>query len=82
MVESISDVETKIKISRKSTTLNISTCFHESVFILGMHEKKFFTVKVVELEEVVQRCCGVFILGDIQNLTGHSPKQSDVDEPA
>lgn len=28
------------------------------------------------LEQIAQRCCGVFILGDIQNLTGHDPGQS------
>lgn len=27
------------------------------------------------LEQIVQRCCGVSILGDIQNLSGHSPEK-------
>lgn len=27
------------------------------------------------LEQIVQRCCGVSILGDTQNLSGHSPEK-------
>lgn len=36
--------------------------------------KNIFTVKVIEqqLQEVIQRSCGVSILTGIQNLTGHS----------
>ena len=33
-------------------------------------KKKLFTVKVVSLEQVAQRGCGISILGDTQNSTG------------
>jgi len=37
--------------------------------------KHLFTVRVVKHWYVVQRVCGVSILGDIQSLTGHCPGQ-------
>lgn len=38
--------------------------------------KNIFTVKVVQqqLEEIVQRSCGVFVHIDTQNSIGHSPE--------
>lgn len=34
------------------------------------------------LEKAAQRGCGVFMLGHIQNPTGHSPEQAAVVDPA
>ena len=33
------------------------------------------------LEQITQRGCGVFILGDIQNPAGHSPEQPALADP-
>lgn len=40
---------------------------------------RFFIVRVMGmLEQVVQKCSGVSILGDNSNPTGHSPEQLTV----
>lgn len=33
----------------------------------------FFTVQVTALEQAVQKGCGVFLTGDIQELSGDNP---------
>lgn len=41
------------------------------------HEKTFFYCEGSQtLQQVAQRACGVSVLGDIENVTGHSPDQT------
>jgi len=41
-----------------------------------------FTVMVVKLQQVAQRCCGVSILEDSKNPTGHGSEQLSLGHPA
>lgn len=44
------------------------------------HEKTLFYYESDwMLEEIVQRCCGISILGDVQKRPCHSTKQTDLD---
>jgi len=40
-----------------------------------------FAFKLIELEQIAQRSCGVSILRNIQNLTGHHLGQSALGDP-
>lgn len=45
------------------------------------HNKQFFSECAQILEQVAQRICGVFILGDTQSPTGDGPGQPAVADP-
>lgn len=47
-----------------------------NLYLTCVAKKNIFTVKAVQqqLEEIVQRSCGVFVLKDIQNSIDHSPE--------
>lgn len=42
------------------------------------YEKTILRGDSQTLAQITQRGCGVFILGDIQNLSGHRPEQPSV----
>lgn len=42
----------------------------------------FYCVSGQKQEQIAQNGCGTCILGDVQSLTGHSPGQPTVADPA